>query len=589
MKRSIMCVVALMLTLCILIPANIITADAKSPFYSSATTLIIKKHIEQDAGLSNYVTAQGSCTDGKYAYFAINNGSTTILKYNVNSWKLKSKRSGLSLGHANDMTYNEKRDIIVVSNNAPDYNILTFVDPDTLKIVGTKKIKYKIYSISYNSARDQYVVGISGTYDFAILDKDFKKVKKYEGYNSGYLRQGADCDDDYLYFVQSGGGGNLLVIYNWNGKLVDTVTIDKALEIENIFHVDDTIYITLHHFGNFVHRIGISDETAIKFDVSFDSNGGYGVIDDITVIYGQEEAFPQCNFYKEGYSFAGWVVKRDSSKEYYGKRNPYAKSEWLRKKDIYEYTLFKDEQKVSKLTKVGDVTATAFWIAKEYRIYYDSSGGEGHMPLKTVGYDEKFTLDKNQFTKGGYVFAGWTAQREYDGKIYGYAKDESSPKWLHEKDVDSKYIFTQEQEISKLTYDLGVTFYAHWLTAFCYSDSGKTLDRYLGSDEEVVFPKTQKKLETIADEAFKECTTVQTITIPESVQTVGKDAFSGCSSLSEIHFEDRLPQNVDPTSFNSPQSKKFFLNKDDKELFLGWYTGSYSYAMFLSECNEIFV
>lgn len=589
MKRTIMCIVALMVTLCILIPANIITADAKEEFYQSATTLAIKNNIEKDAGFGKYATAQGSCTDGKYAYFAVNDGNTTLLKYDVNTWELKKKSNNIDLGHANDMTYNSKENVIVVANNAPDYNIISFVDPDTLKVIKTKKIKFKIYSIAYNEKYDRYVVGISGTYDFAILDSSFKKLKRCTGYESGYLRQGADCDDNYLYFAQSGSSGNQLVIYNWSGKLVDTVAINKSLEIENIFHVENTVYITLHYAGNYVYRIGINDDTAIKYNVHFDSNGAKGDMDSITVSYGKEKALPECTFEKENYIFAGWIARRDSSNKYYGKKSPYSESEWLDKEDIYEYTLYDNKQKVSKTTSVGDVTLTAFWTAKEYRVYYDSNGGEGHMPLRTVKYYEIFTLDKNKMTKNGYVFAGWTAKREYDGKVYGYKKNQSTPKWLYPDDVYKEYVFTDCQEVSKLTYDLGVTFVAKWCLAFNFSNDGTVLQSYVGSDEEVVFPNDCDNVNEIASEAFAHNDTMVSVTIPQSVDTVKDKAFFDCNKLSTIYFEKSLPTNVDKTAFNTLNTKKCYLKTgNDNDIFLGYYTNSLSYDNMLSMYSALF-
>lgn len=589
MKRSIMCVVALMLCLCMLIPANMLTADATQTFYSEATTLAIKNHIENDAKLDKSATAQGACTDGKYAYFAINSGSTTILKYDVNTWELKKKSNKLALDHANDLTYNSKDNVIVVANNSPNYDTITLVDPDTLTVLSTQKIKYKIYSISYNETYNRYVVGLSGTYNFAILDSSFKEIKNYKGYNSGFLRQGADCDDDYLYFVQSGGGGNLIVIYNWSGKLVDTVSVDKSLEIENIFHIGNTFYTTLHYYGNYIYRIGISDKTAIKFTITFDSNGGKGEMEPLTVYYGKDKKLPKCTFEKENYFFAGWIIKRNSYNKYYGKQTPYSKSDWLSEKDIYEYTLYGDATNVSKTTKVGNITATAFWIAKEYTVSYDANGGEGTLPTQTVGYDEVFKLSESNMRKTGYIFTGWTAQREYDGKIYGYTEKAENPAWLYEKHVYKPYIFTEGQEVSALTYDKGVTFRAKWQLAFSFSKDGTTLDKYIGVDENVVFPETETEVTSIADEAFAENTVICSVTIPTTIDNVGKDVFRDCSNLSNIYFDHTLPKNVEKSAFKSPLLKKCFLLTDSSDIFLGFYTGSYSYDMFINEFNDFFL
>ncbi|MBQ8056839.1 MAG: InlB B-repeat-containing protein [Ruminococcus sp.] len=589
MKKNIMCLVALLLSLAMLIPANIITADAAPNFYDIATVVPIKNHIEKDGGLGNYATVQGACTDSKYAYFAVNTGYTTLLKYNVDTWELVKKSSGNVLGHANDMTFNPYLNKLVVAHNSPDYDVISFVDPDSLNVVETRKIKHKIHSISYNANYNQYVVGLSGTYDFAILDNSFKEVEKFKGYDSGFLRQGGDCDDEYLYFVQSGGGGNLIVIYDWHGNLIDTVSVNKSLEIENIFHVGNTVYTTLHYYGNFVNRLGISDKTAVKFDIKFDSNGGNGSMDSITVTYGKEKELPACTFEKENYHFGGWIMERDSYKTTLGKKSPYGKDQWLKTENVYEYSLFKDKGKVSKTTNVGNVTAKAFWIADEYQVNYDANGGEGTMPSRTVRYDEVFKIDEHNMTRHGHIFTGWTAQRDCDGKVYGYLKDKDTPAWLKPKHVAKPYVFSDSQEVSELTYDGNVTFSAHWQLAFSFSKDGTELNKYIGIDEEVDFPKDYNKVSKICDEAFKDCQTIKSVTIPATINTVGKNVFADCTALREIHFDKNLPQNVDRTAFNSPYAKKCYLKKDKDDIFIGLYTGCCSYEYLYYICNNFFL
>lgn len=589
MKRTIMCIVALVLSLGILIPSNIITADAANDFYSVASNVAIRNHIEKDGGFGNYATVQGACTDSNYAYFAVNSGHTTLLKYNVNTWKLVDKRGGNSLGHANDMTYNPYLDKIVVAHNSPDYDVISFVDPNTLSVTETRKIKHKIHSLSYNANYDRYVAGLSGSYDFVILDGDFKEVEKFKGYESGFLRQGGDCDDDYLYFVQSGGGGNLIIIYDWNGNLIDTVSVNKSQEIENIFHVDNTVYITLHYYGNFVHRIGINDKTAIKFNVSFEPNGGYGEMETLSVTYGKEKTLPKCSFERDGYTFGGWIMERTSYDKTYGKKTPYSKSEWLDEEQVYEYSLFTDENKVSKTTNLGNIKATAFWISDTYNVNYDANGGEGSLPSHTVGYDEVFNIYEHNMTKSGYVFAGWIAQRDYDMKIYGYAKDHDKPAWLKEKDVEKPYIFTDNQEVSKLTFDGSVTFNANWQLAFTFSKDGTALEKYIGIDEDVHFPAQYDKVSKICDNAFCGHETIRAVTIPASITTIGQNVFADCPNLRTLNFEKTMPGNVDKTAFNSGYMKKCYIKTDKKDIFLGLYTGSTSYNYLYNVYNMFFV
>ncbi len=579
MKRRLMCIASIIFSMCMLVSATVVTADAKEAFYNEATSAVIKSNIEKDAKFDKSATVQGACTDGEYAYFAVNRGDTKILKYNVSTWKLKKKSSTLSLGHANDMTYNPKKNTIIVANHEPDHRKLTFIDPNTLTVTGEKKIKLKIYSISYNEARNQYVVGISGTYDFAILDSKLNVVKKFKGVDTGYLRQGMDCDDNYLYFAQSGTNGNIIVVYNWSGKHVDTIKVDKSMEIENIFHVKNNVFITLHYFGNYVHRIGINDKTALKYKVKFDANGGEGEMKPITVKYGKYRKLPECKFEKEGYTFGGWIMKRDSYKTYYGKKNPYGDNVWVEKKDIYEYTLFKDKNRTGKTTNLGDITATAFWIKDEYTVQYNSNGGEGTMPMHVVKYDESFKINKNRFSKSGYTFAGWSIKRSYDNKIFGYKKGQDEPKWLNKKHVHKLYIFDECEEVEKLTYDKEVTFTAQWQSAFVFNKNGTVLKEYNGTDEDVEFPQTANKVKEIAPYSFSDSHNMCTVTLPATINTIGEKAFENCKNLSTVYFTNTMPENVDATALNSLKAIKFYLKTDEQDVFLGLYTGSYSYDM----------
>lgn len=585
MRRKIICVVAIVAVLCTLFTSGI-TSNAAPAFYSTATTLEIKKNIQKDAKIKGG-TSQGACADSKYAYIAINHGYTTILKYDINTWKLVKKSSGLSLNHANDMTYNIRTGSIVVCNNSPNFNTISFVNPDTLRVTGTKKIKHKIYAISYNATYDRYVVGLSGTYDFAILDKNFKLIKKYKGYKSGYLRQGSDCDDNYLYFIQSGGGGNLIVVYDWSGRFVDTITIKNSKEAENIFHCNNKFYTTLHYYGNFVHRIGLNSDTAITFKVKYNSNGGQGKMSSTTVTYSKAKKLSKCKFTKEGYTFSGWIMKRDATGEYYGKESPFSKSKWLKKEKVYEYTLYKDEEIVSKTTRIGDITATAFWTADQYTVNFDSNGGTGEIESFTVNQNESSKLPDNAFSKESYIFSGYTAKRSVDNKVYGYKKGHDTPVWLKEKDVQIPYVFKEREEIRELTYDKDVTMSAYWSLAYTFSDDKTQLERYVGKDTNAVFPDGYETVNKIADKAYADNEYINTVTIPENITTVGSNAFTDCENLNCFYFENSMPDKVEKTSFKTSIPAKCFYKSEHGDLFLGYNHGYISYNGMLCLYNHI--
>lgn len=74
----------------------------------------------------------------------------------------------LPLNHANDLTYNSKRGVFVAVHNNPYRKWVSLIDPETLTVIETVIMDVKIYSISYNETREQYVVGLSGGADLPL-------------------------------------------------------------------------------------------------------------------------------------------------------------------------------------------------------------------------------------------------------------------------------------------------------------------------------------------------------------------------------------------------------------------------------------
>lgn len=592
--------IAICLTLCLAIAfAGLMIPSAAGAFYDEAELLEIKAHIEKDAGMSEYATVQGACTDGAYAYFAVQEYSTVILKYDLKTWKLKKKATVSGLGHANDMTYNAVRDIIVIANNNSEEDVLTILDPDSLTVNGTAKVtrkktakeieqekkdgKYdkkdykvlKVYSVAYQEAQDRYVVGLSGSYNFAVLDKDFKVIKQYKGEKTGYTRQGCDCDDQYIYFTQSG-GDNIVVIYDFGGKHVDTVTLKHSHEVENLFHVGSDFYLTLHYYGNSVRRAGFSDDTQIRFGVKFEPGSGTGKMQSVSVHYGEYTKLPKCTYKKPGYFFAGWQVRREYSGARLGRVLGGDKDEWKPEEELYDLTLLSDGAKVGKLTPIGDVTLTAFWIRDEYEVNFDPGTGEGWMEPETVGYRTVYTVPESQFTRYGYVFAGYAAQRDWDGRVYGYAAGSEKPRWLEPEDVDQAYYLMPGEEVSQLTYDGAVTLTAQFSTAYTFDEQQRTLLSYIGVDEDVVIPNPGGELHTIAGGAFSDNAVMRELTIPSTVDVIEQGAITRCTALQDVIFTEHFPNGFDSECIVGSGVQKLYLVIDGQPLLLGDYGGAYS-------------
>lgn len=196
---------------------------------------------------------QGGCTDGKYAYFALNDtksedSHSLIYKVDVETLEVVMTSEPLQLDHSNDMTYNEKTGQIIVVHNAPNRKKLSFLDPETLSVLGSREIELKIFSMQYNASRDCYVVGCSGGQNFAVLDSEFNQIAYYEVETTGYTTQGVDADDKYIYFIQY--AENVVVVYDWNGERVSLIKLPvKSGEPECIFHIGGMFYFGYSNSG----------------------------------------------------------------------------------------------------------------------------------------------------------------------------------------------------------------------------------------------------------------------------------------------------------------------------------------------------
>ena len=66
------------------------------------------------------------------------------------------------------------------------------------------------------------------------------------------------------------------------------------------------------------------------------------------------------------------------------------------------------------------------------------------------------------------------------------------------------------------------------------------IEKYIGNDKTVIVPDTieDKSVTIIAEDAFCNCSNIEKITIPNSVNEIGDYAFYGCSSLNDISIAD---------------------------------------------------
>ena len=514
MKRIVRFVICVILCMTLLCAHLICTGEAASGFFSKVDMLFIDSHLEGYVGLGNSAPVQGACTDGKYAYFGfVSGGVCTLAKFDVNTWEYVSKEKIINMGHSNDMTYNPDKDYIVVANNAPYYDVVTLIDPDTLAPIKDVQIKEDIYSIAYNAKRKCYVVGLSGTYDFALLDSDFKVKEKFTGVKTGYTRQGCDCDDDYIY------------------------------------------------------------STKIAYNVSYQANGGEGEMKSTTVTYGESTNLSPNEFSRDGYFFAGWRAQRTSDGKYIGYANGASDYEWLDEAVVFNYVLYDDEEPVAETVRWGNIKLYAEWIAQRYEVHYNSGDGVGEAFWLSADHNEELTVPELDYVLEGYILDGYTAQREVDGRVYGYRAGSDSPEWLYASDAQELYRFRAGDTYTAMTKEGVVNMTAQYKYAYTFGEDGSTLVEYVGVDEKVSIPSNDGELKTLAEGAIKDNENMKDLYIPAGVNAMQKESISNCPKLRNIFFEGNLPDEIDGECCVGQETPVVYEIRGGQPFCVGFLTG----------------
>lgn len=127
-----------------------------------------------------------------------------------------------------------------------------------------------------------------------------------------------------------------------------------------------------------------------SYTVKYDLNGGqYELADTVpakTTLFTSSNLLPDNEPTKTGYTFDGW---------------------YLESTEVTDTTTY--DSLVADDT-VMSVTLTAKWVANTYTVTFDKNADDatGTMSDQSFTYDVSQPLSKNEFTRHGYTFAGWT-------------------------------------------------------------------------------------------------------------------------------------------------------------------------------------
>lgn len=161
-----------------------------------------------------------------------------------------------------------------------------------------------------------------------------------------------------------------------------------------------------------------------SYDISYKLNSG--TLDEAPTNYNIESEdiiIPSPK--KDGYSFIGWTTSDN--------KEP------------------KIDYKIST-GSIGDKELTANYEPITYYISYNSSECQGEMEKQEFAYNQTSKLNKNQFTKEGYTFIGWSTS--IDGDVMFNDESEISNLSSKDKDVITLYAKWEIIKLNVKYYDL---------------------------------------------------------------------------------------------------------------------------------------
>ena len=205
-----------------------------------------------------YSISQGAASDGTFVYIALRNSDDSgavIVKHRLDDGSFVAKSPVLQLGHANDMTFNTEKNLLVVAHGQKQGKIITLVNPETLEFIEDVDIEKGAGAITYNPATGSYAISQGGK-SLHMLDKDLGYVTSYERTKlDGYTAQGMGSDEKYIYFPMSGSGQNILDTFDWDGNRICQVILPTPHESESLFYVNGRHFVSFNYDGGTVYEI----------------------------------------------------------------------------------------------------------------------------------------------------------------------------------------------------------------------------------------------------------------------------------------------------------------------------------------------
>ena len=262
--------------------------STSSPVTQMASLTLLEKNgkffdYRTEAGqkLYGYDTLQGACANKGYAYLTLYNRDVEkckIVKVDLATLTVVKVSKKLPIYHANNLTYNTRKNLIVATCCRVKDKRVVFINPKTLKVTKKKNIKltkkvkglpksvrkkYKGFTaIAYNEQKNCYVGRLRNDNNVIIFDGNMKprRYVKLRGKNSHLLNQGMESIGDYIFDVRSFKGlylYNIVTVHTLDGEFAGQMVFPYGTfpgnELQCIFHDGSQFYAGFYNTTSQIH------------------------------------------------------------------------------------------------------------------------------------------------------------------------------------------------------------------------------------------------------------------------------------------------------------------------------------------------
>ena len=286
-----------------------------------------------------------------------------------------------------------------------------------------------------------------------------------------------------------------------DGADLETLAIRPGYELVGWFDEEGVEWTMESEYTDYVDRTLTAQWSPVKYTLKLDFDGGSSdpAVESLQVDFNSEISGLPVPV-KEGFEFGGWY--------YNGGQGPVKVEDG----DLYTWT--------------ENVTVTARWLATAVDVTLDADGGtvNGESTVSVQPGGEIGALP--DASKEGFTFMFWT----YNGEK-----------------VEEGDVFTPEGE--NYTFVAAYTEYFTPGLTFSFGSDGYRVTGTAVTDENVIIPSTYNDAMTGGSYgeqpvtevlSFANNKNIKTVQLPDSITSIGANAFSGCSNLTGIEIPEKV-------------------------------------------------